>query len=58
MEENENVVLLSYRNRIERQREGLVVSSGYDVIGKTSTHGHALLLVDQKGILLHFNVLF
>lgn len=36
--------------------EGLIVSSGYHVIRETSTHWHALLLINQQRILLHFDV--
>jgi len=34
----------------------LVVSSGDNIVGKTPTHRHAFLLINQQGILLHFNV--
>ena len=38
------------------QQESLVVSSSDNVVRKTPTHRHALLLVNQQRILLHFNV--
>lgn len=40
----------------ERKRV-LIVSSCNNIVGEASSHGHALLLVDQKRVLLHFDVL-
>lgn len=35
----------------------LVIPCGHYIIRKTPSHGHALLLVDQQGVLFHFDVL-
>ena len=35
----------------------LIVSGRDDIVWETTTHGHALLLVDQQRVLLYFNVL-